>query len=45
MIQFLYKRYRRWRCRRQFKRLPYLQQQFIKFWGQDPESLIRKGVL
>lgn len=48
MIKFikgLWKKYRRWKCKRQFNALEKSDQAVITYMGSDPDSLIKKGKL
>lgn len=37
--------YRRWRCRRDYRRLSPSQRTLVDFVGADPDTLIREGML
>jgi len=43
MLAWIKKIYRRWRCWRDFKRLPKETKLILKMWRLDPESLKKRG--
>ncbi len=45
MIKTLWRRFRRWRCRRSFRRLPPDLKAFAEYMEIDPDSLIDRGEL
>ncbi len=44
-LRHLYRRYRRWKCRRDFNRLPREMRMIIRFIGDDPDGPIARGKL